>query len=154
MARLAPNFTRKEFELSQIAVRRGIINKVPADLMPNLQRLAETMQKIRDFLGHPVVITSGYRSMTVNRLVGGARTSHHIQAGAADWICPGFGTTFECCEAIESHLDQFGITQLIHEYGRWVHVSILPITAPINQVITIDHGIPSVRPGIHPARKT
>ncbi len=147
--RLTENFALEEFEHSNTAERLGLDNRVPAHLMDNLERLARAMQRIRDFLGEPVVISSGYRSRELNDLVGGVPTSHHRFAAAADWICPAFGSPLECADAIEPHMDLWGICQLIHEHSRWVHCSILPV-GEVNRVLTIDrHG---VRVGLHPAR--
>jgi zinc D-Ala-D-Ala carboxypeptidase len=152
--RLTEHFTLDEFEHSQTASRIGIDNRVPAHLIDNLQRLARVLQHIRDFLGEPVVISSGYRSPELNRRVGGSPTSHHRYAAAADWTCPAFGTPLECAVAIEPHVELWGITQLIAEFatadGRgWVHTGILPVQPP-NQIISIDRL--GTRVGLHPAR--
>lgn len=147
--RLTKNFTLAEFTVSGVAARRGLDNSVPPLHMENVKDLAHVMQQIRDFLSVPVVINSGYRSPEVNRLVGGSPTSHHRYAAAADWIAPGFGSPLECAKAIAPHMEQWGITQLIHEFGGWVHLGILPVK-PVNKIITIDrHG---TRTGLHPAR--
>lgn len=150
--KLERNFYLAEFTDSFIASRLGLSNDVPGRLMGNLRRLAKAMQHVRDFLGHPVIITSGYRSPAANAAVDGSVNSQHMKAAAADWSCPGFGTPLEVCRAIEPHLDQFGITQLIHEYGAWIHTGILPVE-PINRVLTYDRGVPRARPGLHSARK-
>ena len=152
--RLTESFDLREFEHSNTATRLGIDNRVPAHLMENLQELAKTMQKIRDFLGEPVMISSGYRCLELNRRVGGAATSHHRFAAAADWICPAFGTPLDCARAVEPHLDHFRITQLIAEFAEadgsgWVHTSILPV-ADLNRLISIDRL--GTRTGILPAR--
>ena len=154
MKRLTESFTLAEFEHSQVAERRGLDNRIAAHLFENVERLARTMQHIRDFLNHPVTISSGYRSAKVNEIVGGAVSSHHRSAAAADWLCPGFGTPLECARAVEPFVSMWGIGQLIAEYataeGRgWVHTSILPVQPP-NRIITIDRL--GTRVGIHVAR--
>jgi uncharacterized protein YcbK (DUF882 family) len=147
--KLSANFTFGEFTHSNVATRLGLMNDVPADLMPNLKLLARTMQRIRDLLEHPVVISSGYRCASLNRLGKGTVDSHHRLAAAADFICPGVGTPLEVCRAIVPYLDGFGIGQLIHEFGEWAHVGILRV-APGNRILTIDQQ--GVRAGLHPAR--
>lgn len=152
--KLSESFHLRELEHSNTATRLGIDNRVPAHLMENLMALARSLQKCRDFLGEPVHISSGYRCMELNRVVGGATSSHHRFAAAADWTCHAFGTPLDCARAIEPHLDQFGITQLIAEFaeadgGGWVHTSILQV-ANINRVISIDRL--GTRTGILPAR--
>lgn len=151
---LTQHFVQAEFEVSGYAARAGISNRVPAHLQSNLEALARALQRIRDFLGQPVVITSGYRGPEVNRNVGGSPNSHHLLAAAADWTAPGFGTPLECAKAIEAHCDLWGVQQLIAEYataagGGWVHVGILPVRNP-NQIISKDRQ--GVRIGLHLAR--
>ena len=46
--------------------------------------LAALLQKIRDHFGRPVVITSGYRTASHNKSVGGAAYSQHLYGRAAD----------------------------------------------------------------------
>jgi zinc D-Ala-D-Ala carboxypeptidase len=147
--KLTESFAQSEFEHSNYAIRHGIDNRVPAHLQENLERLAHVLQHIRDYLGEPVVISSGYRCQELNKAVKGATTSHHRFAAAADWTCPGFGTPLECALAIEPHCDLWGVKQLIHEFGGWVHISTMPVAIP-NQIITIDSQ--GTRVGLHPAR--
>lgn len=46
--------------------------------------LVEILQKIRDYFGKPVIITSGYRCATHNKTVGGVTGSKHTEGKAAD----------------------------------------------------------------------
>ena len=135
---LSRNFHLDEFEVSETAERLGHDNRIPEKYIPNVFKLAATMQNIRNVLNLPVVITSGYRCPPVNKAVGGAKTSDHIYAAAADFICPAFGSPYEICRTLSHRLDELGIRQLILEYGRWVHVGIMPV-ADINRMLTIDH---------------
>lgn len=148
---LQPNFYLSEFETSVVAAQFGWDNSVPESLLPNAFKTAALLQRIRDFLMVPVIITSGYRCAQLNRRVGGAAKSHHTYAAAADFIAPGFGSPLEICRAIEPHVEQWGIGQLIHEWGRWVHVGTIPVS-PVNRILTIDWQTPRGRPGIHPAQ--
>lgn len=124
---LAPNFTLAEMTASDTARRRGIDNTPTEAELANLRRLAETLQLIRDHLGHPVIITSGFRNEALNRAVGGVPNSAHRRGLAADFTCPRFGTTLQTCRAI----DEAGIAfdQLILEYkasGSWIHLGLAP----------------------------
>lgn len=47
--------------------------------------LAEKLQRIRDALGKPIKITSGYRCLTRNQQAGGGTNSRHRYGMAADW---------------------------------------------------------------------
>lgn len=77
---LTTNFTREEFDCKDGT-------KVPADLMPNVQKLAEQLQILRDNLGESIHVNSGYRTPAYNKRIGGKVASQHLQAKAADITC-------------------------------------------------------------------
>ena len=132
---LSPHFTLAEMLLSQDATRAGIANIPPPEVVTNLTRLATLLEGVRLVLGgHPISISSGYRCKKLNTLIGGSRTSQHMQGLAADFICPAFGTPRQICEQL---LDMdFRFDQLIFE-GAWVHISLSDIDAPLrNQMQT------------------
>lgn len=146
--RLTENFTLDELTVSETAERMGIDNEPPEDIVDNLRALASALQQVRDVLGNrPIVVTSGYRSPVVNRLVGGSRNSAHVQGWAADFICPAYGRPLEVCRAIAAA--GLPYDQLIHEFGRWVHLSVDPRMR--RDALTIDRqgtrqGLLEVRP--------
>ena len=141
MTMLTPHFTLEELTLSQTAARKGIHNapKEGSQEMKNLQRAAETMEKVRAILGDkPILISSGYRSPQVNAAVGGSKSSAHMSGLAVDFSCPGFGTPLAICKHLHSHMKALGIDQLIHKYNSWVHLG-LTGGAPRHQALTIDN---------------
>lgn len=82
---ITKNFTLEELQRSATAIRKGINNNIPADLMMNTIKLCEkVLQPIRDYWGKPIIVTSCYRCEQLNKLVGGAKYSQHLQASAAD----------------------------------------------------------------------
>ena len=80
--KLTPNFSLHEFKC-----RDG--TDVPEEFMENVQLLAENLQVIRDEIGIPIKVISGYRSPKYNTKIDGARRSQHMVAKAADIIIPG-----------------------------------------------------------------
>ena len=52
--------------------------------MDNVQKLAKNLQALRDYLGEPVRLNSGYRTLSYNARIGGAKESQHCLAKAAD----------------------------------------------------------------------
>lgn len=120
--RLTKNFNLSEFVVSQTAARKGLKNEPGAADLANIRNfLAPGLQKVRDLVGSPIVITSAYRSPMVNAAIGGSRTSQHMVGLAADFTAPQFGTPLDICRAIvKSGID---FDQLIMEGGQWVHVS-------------------------------
>jgi uncharacterized protein YcbK (DUF882 family) len=51
----------------------------------NLIKTATLLQRIRDLIGEPITVTSGYRPWKYNELIGGARRSRHIFGRAVDF---------------------------------------------------------------------
>tara|TARA_R110000824_G_scaffold169788_2_gene346957 strand:- start:14 stop:412 length:399 start_codon:yes stop_codon:yes gene_type:complete len=72
----------ENFSLSEFACKDG--SQVPEELMDNVRFLAKNLQVLRDHIGKPVRIISGYRSPKYNRRIGGAKKSQHMLARAAD----------------------------------------------------------------------
>ena len=87
--KLTENFSLAEFERSATATACGIDNSVPPHYIPVLQQLCrEVLDPLRAFVGHPIVITSGYRCNQLNVKVGGAYASQHTLGEAADLKLP------------------------------------------------------------------
>lgn len=135
MTQLSRYFTLEEMTISETAARRGIINRPTARAMENLKRLCALLDDVRDALGHPIIVTSGYRSPEVNAAVGGSKTSAHCQGLAVDFTCPGVGSPLEVARKVAAIGLEFD--QVIHEYGTWVHLG-LSDGKPRHQLLTID----------------
>ena len=122
MKRLSPHFTLEEFTHSQTAERAGLVNEPGPGELANLQALAIALEHVRALLGGvPMIISSGYRSREVNRMVGGSATSWHMAGLAADFIAPAFGSPFEICQRIQASPLEF--EELGLEFS-WVHYAI------------------------------
>jgi len=144
---LAPHFSRSEFERSNTAARHGIDNRIPDELLDNARQTAAMLERIRTLLGQmagkpvPMTVTSGYRALRVNRIIGSSDGSAHTRAHAADWVAPAFGTPTAICRALVPHVDSLGIGQLIDEYpdtgSGWIHVGVPLPTKPDSRIITI-----------------
>lgn len=120
MIHLTDNFTLEEMTHTST----GLPN-VPDDMVrSHLALTAAGMEKVRNVLGDkPIDVHSGYRSPSVNAVVGGSKTSDHMTGDACDFVCPDFGTPYEVAVAIMGSGMKFD--QLIREYG-WVHISFGP----------------------------
>jgi hypothetical protein len=117
---LSPHFTLAEMTVSQVAARAGLANVPPSAAVANLRRVANLLETVRIVLGgKPIIVTSGYRSPSVNKLVGGAPNSAHLDGRAADFICPAFGTPREVCQQL---IDQGLLFDQLIQEGTWVHV--------------------------------
>lgn len=123
--KLSNNFWLSELIVSQTAARHGIDNTPSAAELNNLKESCENLwQPVREILGKPMLISSGYRSPVVNARVGGSRTSAHCYGYAIDFTCPSFGTPLEIARFLAKELPKHNIKydQIIMEFGRWVHL--------------------------------
>ena len=77
MGDLTENFSLREFRCKDGT-------DVPAELMENVTFLAENLQILRNIIGKPIRVVSGYRSLEYNKKCGGSRRSQHLLAKAAD----------------------------------------------------------------------
>ena len=72
----------ENFHLDEFKCNDG--TPVPEEYLENVKLLAKNLQVLRDFVGKPITINSGYRSPAYNKKVGGASRSQHKLATAAD----------------------------------------------------------------------
>lgn len=123
---LTRDFMLSEFLASETALRRGIDNAPNDAALRNIeQHLAPGMQRIRDLLGFPIIIASGFRSPALNAAIGGSTKSQHMQGLAADFTCPRWGSPNAICKRLVDSADRIDFDQIIAE-GGWVHVSFAP----------------------------
>ena len=124
---LTSNFTLAEMVHSTTAIRNNIDN-TPKDIViiRNLAHLCQkVLEPLRDHMGCPIKISSGYRSPELNRLVKGSKSSQHCLGQAADIVV--YGRNSEMFMFISQYLT---FDQVIWEFGTdsepdWVHVSYL-----------------------------
>lgn len=120
--KLTPHFSLEEMIVSQEAARLGIDNSLPEHLFLNVIKTCNALEKIRLLLDAPITVSSGYRCHALNKAIGGAPASHHMIGLACDFIAPSFGTPLDVCNKIRESDIQYD--QLIHEFGRWVHIGL------------------------------
>jgi uncharacterized protein YcbK (DUF882 family) len=83
MGDLTKNFSRREFACHCCG---ALPVNWAADGVPPL---VTALQELRDQVGAPVTVVSGYRCPKHNREVGGAKNSQHVLGMAADIVIPG-----------------------------------------------------------------
>ncbi len=118
---LAPNFRLREFLVNEDTFPDG-------EVLQNLYCLANRLQAIRDLLGKPVMITSGYRSPEHNQRVGGALHSYHTRGMAADIEVPGMSP-----QAVQAFLANW--SGGLGGYTTHTHVDIRPYKARWGTVV-------------------
>jgi len=145
---LTEHFNLAEFTRSATAGANGLDNSLDvrnADdrrVIENLRNLCvQVLEPLREFVGGPVIISSGYRCKELNRLVGGASSSQHMTGEAVDIVISAEAenqreTSRDARRASQERLKECFLfiqnnccfDQLILEsrnYKRWIHVSCL-----------------------------
>ena len=141
---ISKNFTLEELLKSPTALQWGFNEQFspPEDVVENLISLVvNVLQPLRDRLGRPIRVTSGYRCPRVNSKVGGAstringrvvQTSDHVLGRAADIECwvDGRESNNLILEALRelSKTQSFEWDQIILEHNTlfnpsWIHIS-------------------------------
>lgn len=138
---LSQHFTISEMTRSEWAARNGVSMDPPPKVLAMLERLAnEVLEPLRDAIGAPIYVSSGYRPLTVNAAVGGSLNSAHMDGRAADFVAIGMPldeTARRAREACES----LPVGKLIVEFNRWIHVQIEPLgVTPRRIYLTADRG--------------
>ena len=127
MDKISNHISYKEGVYSNTAIRRGIDNIPDQDQLANMQLIAdEIFEPLRIYVNGPIKINSFFRSIELNKAIGGSSKSQHCKGQAID-IDDTFGrmTNTEMYHFIKENLD---FDQLIWEFGdednpAWVHVS-------------------------------
>ena len=115
--KLSKNFSLSEFDCNDGSV-------TPKEVIVNLQLLAEQLQVLRDFVGKPITINSGYRSPSYNKKIKGALKSKHVLGQAADIRIDGISARE--VHGIVSELIKDGRMKIggLGKYANFTHVDI------------------------------
>lgn len=128
--KLSNNIYLSEVIASRTALKNRIDNTPNGIILQNLTESAENLwQKVRELLGVPMLITSGYRCPRLNKLAGGVPTSAHQYGYAIDFHAPAFGSPAKIVEFLKHEMPKHGLAfdQIIIEFpsspNAWVHLA-------------------------------
>ena len=132
--RLSDHFKLSEFLRSRTAEVHHIPNIPLKCHITALQNLCvRSLEPVRQALGLPIFVSSGYRCSQVNTLAGGVKTSQHLKGEAADITILkenrpfAHGTDQQAVLLLYNYAKQYAdYDQLIIEhYGAswWLHIS-------------------------------
>lgn len=107
--KITENFWSGEFYCKCGICARQIVEK----------ELVERLEHLRNSVGHPLLVNSGYRCARHNELVGGRPNSAHLYGKAADISSSGL-TGKEIAQHAERYFDRIGVAD------SWIHVDVLP----------------------------
>ena len=139
---LSEHFTLEEATFSETAVRLGINNQPSTVQLENMKHAAQGLEQVREQTG-PLRVNSWLRLPDVNVAVGGSKISSHMDGWAID-VSSSKLTPYELCQAVKKAGIKFD--QMIHEYGRWMHISFAPEMR--QQELTIYRPENKYKPGI------
>ena len=119
---LSEHFSLEEGTYSETAVRMHIDNQPSEQQLQNMKNAANHMEMVRSATG-PLRVNSWLRLPAVNQAVGGSKVSSHMDGWAID-CSSSKHTPYELCQLVKGAGIKFD--QMIHEYGRWMHISFAP----------------------------
>jgi uncharacterized protein YcbK (DUF882 family) len=106
----------KNFKLSEFVCKDGSCKVLV------IPELIEKLQAMRDKLGKPIQIVSGYRTPEYNKKVGGAPKSQHVEGKAADIKVKGM-SPLDLAFVAES-IGFKGIGVYTHDGNNFLHVDV------------------------------
>ena len=117
------HFTMSELLHSDVAKKYNISNIPDKEALDNMLLLiVECLEPIRQYIGKPMLISSGYRSTRLNGhpLINGNPNSQHCKGQAVDFTIKGM-TPKIIIELIKESGVEFD--QALNERDCWVHLS-------------------------------
>jgi zinc D-Ala-D-Ala carboxypeptidase len=120
--KLSPHVSLAEFEFSPTAVKLGIVNKMNAEQIEKAKLVcANCFEPIRAKVKKPIRVNSGFRSLLLNKKIGGSKTSQHLKGEAMD-------LDLHDRKLFNWIIDNVEFDQLIYEFGtdtqaNWFHIS-------------------------------
>jgi len=139
---LSEHFSLDEATYSETAIRMNIDNQPEERQLANMKSAAEQLEAVRNVTG-ALRVNSWLRLPDVNLAVGGSKVSSHMDGWAIDCSSSAH-TPYALCQLVIKAGIKFD--QMIHEYGRWMHISFAPEMR--QQALTIYKPEGKYKPGI------
>lgn len=120
-------FKLEELLRSKIALENKIENLPSWEDVENLRELAFDLDMIREDVECTTNVSSGFRSVALNKKVGGSDTSAHKHGDAADLQCPSLMFDKFCERAVNSikkrglRFDQLIVETNSKTKAKWLH---------------------------------
>jgi hypothetical protein len=120
--KLSDHVTRAEFEHSPTALKHGISNEMSLEQIERAKLVCvNCFEPIRAYLKKPIHVNSGFRSLLLNKKIGGSKTSQHCKGEALD-------LNLHDRKLFNWIIDNVEFDQLIYEFGtdteaNWFHIS-------------------------------
>jgi hypothetical protein len=129
MSKISEHLDLAEVIRSETAKRLGVSNMPTPEHIENFKKLAENIfEPIRNNFRVPIHLSSGYRSVALNKAIKGSSSSQHCKGEAIDVDMDGSPNGVTNKMVFDYILKNLNFDQLIWEFGTsenpdWVHVS-------------------------------
>jgi len=126
VTKISKHISYKEGTHSNTATRRRIRNEPNEEQLQAMKLLAKKVfEPVRVHFDTPIRVNSFFRSVALNKAIGGSSTSQHCKGESVDIDATGNITNKQLFDYIKDNLE---FDQLIWEFGTnrnpdWVHVS-------------------------------
>ena len=138
---ISEHFTDHDLIFSSAATRLSLDNTPTPTILTNAIQAAKGMEAVRHALGDlPIHVDSWIRMPAVNKVVGGADDSDHMNGWCIDFLCNAYGTPDEIVTFLAASGLKFD--KLIKE-GGWVHISFNPLMRRITLTAHFAAGKPT-----------
>ena len=120
--KLTPHFSIDELTWTSVKKFQKKNSQVE---LGKLYMLAGFAERIREIVGQPLIVSSGYRCPELNKYLGGVSTSQHCLCEALDIICKKMSVRemFDKINKSDLKYDQM-IIEVNKSGDMWLHISI------------------------------
>jgi zinc D-Ala-D-Ala carboxypeptidase len=123
-------FTLDELTFSPTAKAEGIPNQPTETEVESLRALCTAvLDPLREVIGQPIKVNSGYRGPVLNQRIKGATKSQHLNGQAADIQCPALSVLELFKTVIRMKLPFDQVIYEVQGASKWVHLSHDPAAA-------------------------
>ena len=135
--KLSEHFTLGE--LTKSGSHPEVYNIPSHEVIANLKRVCGWLEVLRERYGAPIIINSGYRSLLLNKKIGGVPTSNHLTGCAADIRVSGMEQLIRYAAILLDYADESNqeFDELLIERNRygaiWLHFAVRAIKNKIGR---------------------
>lgn len=122
---LTPHFKLSELAGTSVAKFKAKNLKEAKERIGKMYMLAGFAERVREIVGYPLIVTSGFRCISLNNYLGGALVSQHLLCEAIDIVCSKMTVKgmYEKIKKSDLKYDQM-IIETNKAGAEWLHISI------------------------------
>jgi hypothetical protein len=122
--KLSKHFSLEEMTRTE---NRDLIDRNHNEAMAYYDKLANlcnyVLEPVKELVGVPMIVTSGFRCIMLNTAIGGSHTSQHCHGEAADTVYSGGRSLKDIYNEIA--WSDVVYSQCIFEFGQWIHIGLI-----------------------------